>query len=81
MRAVFRSCDARREHRPVLPVDPIILEADMTKNPDRTTYPAEMEEERKEPDGPGHDKPKPSDAPPSSIPTDVGKTNRVKPKD
>ena len=37
-----------------------------TQRQDQSTYPADMEEERQEPDGLGHDKPKPSDAPPAT---------------
>lgn len=45
------------------------------------TYPADMQDQRKEPDGLGHDMPKPPDAPPASVPMDVGKPRRVPPKD
>jgi len=50
----------------------------MAREPE-PTYPAGMEDERKEPSGPGHDKPKPTDAPTSTISPDVGKKNRVVP--
>ncbi|WP_157404040.1 hypothetical protein [Paracoccus sp. N5] len=48
----------------------------MPKDPGRAIYPANLEDERKEPDGPGRDKPRPSDAPPSSILIGVGKTSK-----
>ncbi|MGA0615337.1 hypothetical protein [Paracoccus sp. KR1-242] len=44
-----------------------------------STYPSDMEGERREPEGTGHNKPKPSDAPSSTNPVDVGKKNREKP--
>ncbi|RDW14563.1 hypothetical protein [Paracoccus thiocyanatus] len=43
---------------------------------ERTTYPSDMEGERKEPDGLGHDKPKPSDSPPAT--TTVANPAKVK---
>ncbi len=51
------------------------------KRPPRdVTYPADMQDQRKEPDGLGRDVPKPADAPQDSIPMDVGKSKRVTPR-
>gem|GEM_PF-3354344 len=55
---------------------------DTANRPDQqsdSTYPSDMEGERREPDGTGHNKPKPSDAPSSTNPIDVGKKNRETP--
>ncbi len=51
------------------------------KQPVDVTYPADMEDQRAEPDGLGRDVPKPRDAPQDSIPMDVGKPRRVTPEE
>lgn len=55
-------------------------EARQPKQPSDVTYPADMEDQRKEPDAEGRDMPKPRDAPQESVPMDVGKPRRVKPE-
>lgn len=50
------------------------------KPPLDVTYPADMQGQRKEPDGLGRDVPKPADAPQDSVSMDVGKAKRVTPK-